>query len=160
MMPCDIAHCWSLDNSSALSCLPMPRGSACRNRRHSSHAGLIHKVPLPELCYCSMVNVTRACRHVPFHPLICSWAAAKGCECEWKNCCCLLYCKATHSLVYVGWTAFFTLCLFLPGADVHVPSHPLICVWAAAMGSEYEWNCCWHLNCKATHSLTHSLTHI
>ena len=43
--------------------------------------GLIHKVSLPELFYCSMVNVTRAVVHVPSHPLICVGAAAKGgCE--------------------------------------------------------------------------------
>ena len=42
--------------------------------------GLIHKVPLPELYNCSMVNVTRAVVHVPSHPLICVGAVAKGCE--------------------------------------------------------------------------------
>jgi len=52
-------------------------------------------------------------------------------------------CKATHSLVYFDWSAFFKLCLFLTGACVRVPSHPLICVWAATKGCECEWNCCW-----------------
>ena len=156
MMSSDIASCWSLDNSSALSCLPRPRQSACRNRRHK---GLIHKVSLPELCYCSMVNVTRACMHVPFHPLIYSWAAAKGCECEWKNCCCLLYLQG-NSLTYFDWTAFFKLWLFLPG---------LMCMSLPIQWSVYEQQqrvvnvseaVVDIYNCKATHSLTHSLTHI
>ena len=62
-------------------------------------------------------------------------------------------CKATHSLVYFDWSAFFKLCLFLTGACVRVPSHPLICVWAATKGCECEWNCCWHLQLQGN-SLT------
>ena len=122
-----IACCWTLDNSAALSCLPRPWGSACRNRRHASHAGFDPQSPLAwtVLLYSSMVNVTRACMHVSSHPLICVWAATMGCA-------------------------------FRPGADVPVPSYPLNCIWAAAKGCECEWNCCWHLQLQGI-SLTHVL---
>ena len=65
-------------------------------------------------------------------------------------------CKATHSLVYFNWTAFFKLYLFLTGAYAHVPSDPLNCVWAAAEGENVSEAVVDIYNCKATHSLTHS----
>ena len=65
-------------------------------------------------------------------------------------------CKAAHSLVYFDWTGFFKLCLFLTGACARVPSHPLICVWAATKGCECEWNSCWHLQLQGN-SLTRVL---
>ena len=63
--------------------------------------------------------------------------------------------QLTHSCT-LNWTAFFKLYLFLPGAYAHVPSDPLICVWAAAEGENVSETVVDIYNCKATHSLTHS----
>ena len=69
-------------------------------------------------------------------------------------------CKATDSLVYFNWNAFFNLCLFLTRAYAHVPSDPLICVWAATKGCECEWNCCWHLQLQGnSHTCVLQLNH-
>ena len=137
MMSSDIASCWSLGNSSALSCL--------QGILHM--LGLIHKVALPELCHCSMVNVTRACMHVPFHPLICSWAAAEG-ENVSETAVDIYNCKATHSLVYFNWTAFFNLSLCAcPFWSIDL-----------CMSSSRRWEC--ELTSIIARQLTHSLTHI
>ena len=196
MMSSDIACCWFLDNSSALSCLPCwvwSTKSPCLN------CAIVAWSVWPELACMFLpihwsvyeqqqwvVNVSEtvvdiynctATHSLMFFDwtaffklcLFCPELMCMSLPIHWsvyeqqqrvvnvsETVVDIYNCKATHSLVYFDWMAFIKLCLFLTGAYGHVPSDPLICVWAATKGCECEWNSCCLLYLQGS-SLTHVL---